>query len=105
LNPYCIGCKVDAGISGKTPEVDLLMPKQFDEERNGRRTDPADDLKSLPVQFLVVAREESSQQRQRTPGIMDQCSFGACADLRVAGRYAICPVTHRIGLTRLSEHC
>ena len=55
-----------------------------------------------------ACRSEHPQQRQRARGPLDQCGFGACADLRVAGHHAICPVTHTVGLTRLfglSEYC
>ncbi len=39
------------------------MPKQLDQQRNGRRTDLPDDFKSLLMQVVIVTREESSQQR------------------------------------------
>ena len=83
------------------------MTKQLDQQRNGRRTDLPDDFKSLLMQLFIVTVEESSQQRQRTPGPLDQFGFGTCADLRVLGHHAICPVTYRapgkirLGLTRL----
>ena len=44
------------------------MPKQFNQQRNGRRTDSPDDFKSLLMQVFIVTGEESSQQGQRTPG-------------------------------------
>src|SRR6476659_8142856 len=47
------------------------------------------------MQIFIFAVEETSQQRQRTRGLRDKCSFGSCADLRVVGHHAICPVTHR----------
>jgi hypothetical protein len=47
LNPFCIGRQVNQGISGEAPEGRLFMPKQFNEQRNGRRTDPPDDVKRL----------------------------------------------------------
>ena len=63
LNRFCIGRQVDQGISGKAPEGDLLMPKQLDQQRNGRRTDLPDDFKRLLMQVFIVTGEESSQQR------------------------------------------
>ena len=61
------------------------MPKQVRQQRNGRRTDPADDFKSLQMQVFIATVEESSQQRQRTPRPLDQGGFGGCPDLRVVG--------------------
>ena len=52
----------------------------------------------------MVRAEESSQQRERTPPHLDQGGFGGCADLRVVGQEAICPVTTRAGfLERLDS--
>ena len=59
------------------------MPKQFHEQRNGRRTDPPDDFKGLPMEVFIAAVEESSQQRQRTPRPLDQGGFGNGPDLQV----------------------
>ena len=59
------------------------MPKQFHQQRNGRRTDPLDDFKSLQMQVFIATVEESSQQRQRTPRPLDQGGFGDRPDLRV----------------------
>ena len=75
------------------------MPKQLDQQRNGRRTDLPDDFKSLLMQVFIVTGEESSQQRQRTPRPLDQGGFGGCADLRVVGQQAICPVTYQGGVS------
>ena len=74
------------------------MPKQFHQQRNGRRTDPLDDFKSLQLQVFIAKVEESSQQEQRTFRSLDQGGFGGCADLRVVGLQAICPVKHRRGV-------
>ncbi len=88
------------------------MPKQVHQQRNGRRTDPPDDFKSLQMQVFIATVEESSQQRQRTPRPLDQGGFGGCPDLRVVGHHAICPVKHQggvpgkirtLGLARLRE--
>ena len=88
------------------------MTKQFNEQRNGRRTDPPDDLKSPQIQIFIATVEESSQQRQRTPRPFDQGGFGDCPDLRVFGHQAICPVqhpgrvrgkVHTLGLARLRD--
>ena len=59
------------------------MPKQLDQQRNGRRADLPDDFKSLLMQAVIVTREESSQQRERTSRPFDQGGFGGCADLPV----------------------
>ena len=75
------------------------MTKQFNQQRNGRRTDPPDDLKRPQMQVFIATVEESSQQRQRTPRPLDQGGFGDCPDLRVFGHQAICPVL-RLGMTR-----
>ena len=37
------------------------MTKHFYEQRNGRRTDPPDDLKSPLIQVFIATVEESSQ--------------------------------------------
>jgi hypothetical protein len=37
------------------------MPKQFDQQRNGRRTNLPDDFKRFPMQAFIVTGEESSQ--------------------------------------------
>ena len=65
------------------------MPKQFNEQRNGRRTDPLDDFKSLQMQVFIATVEESSQQRQRTPRPLDQGGFGDRPDLRVFGHHGL----------------
>jgi len=75
------------------------MPKQLDQQRNGRRTDLPDDFKRVLMQVVVVTREESSQQRQRTPRPFHQGGFGGCADLPVAGQQAMCPVTYQGGIS------
>ena len=75
------------------------MTKQFNEQRNGRRPDPPDDLKRPQIQIFIAAVEELSQQRQRTPCPFDQGGFGDCPDLRVFGHQAIRPVQHS-GRTR-----
>ena len=75
------------------------MPKQVHQQRNGRRTDPLDDFKSHHMQVFMPRVEESSQQRQRTPRPFDQGGFGGCADLRVVGQQAICPVTYQGGVS------
>jgi len=80
------------------------MPKQFDQQRNGRRTDLPDDFKSLLMQAFIVSGKESSQQRERPPRPLNQGGFGSCADLRVVGQQAICPVLYQggvLGKTRL----
>jgi hypothetical protein len=64
LNRFCIGHQVNQRISGKTPEGDLLMPKQLDQQRNGRRTDLPDDFESLLMQSFIVTGEELSQEGQ-----------------------------------------
>ena len=92
LNPFCIGRQVNQGIGGAAPDGVPLMPKQVHQQRNGRRTDPPDDFKSHHMQVFMPRVEESSQQRQRTPRLFDQGGFGGCADLRVVGPQAICPV-------------
>jgi hypothetical protein len=74
------------------------MTKQFDQEGNRWRTDLPDDFKSLLMQVFIVTSEESSQQGQRTPAALDQCGFGAGADLRVIRHHAIFPVTHKGGV-------
>ncbi len=81
------------------------MAKQLDQQWNGWRTDLTDDFKSLLMQVFIVSAEESSQEGQRTPSTLDQCGFGACADLRVVGHHAICPVTHMDPTLSLSEYC
>jgi hypothetical protein len=48
------------------------MPKQFDQQRNGQRTDLPDDVKRLLMQAFIVTGEESSQHRQRPPRPLDQ---------------------------------
>jgi len=80
------------------------MAKQFDQQRNGRRSDLPDDFKSLLMQVFIVSGKESSQQRERPPRPLDQGGFGSCADLRVVGQQAICPVLYQgwvSGKTRL----
>ena len=74
------------------------MPQQVHQQWNGRRADPLDDFKSHHMQVFMPRVEESSQQRQRTPRPFDQGGFGGCADLRVVGQQAICPVITRAGL-------
>jgi hypothetical protein len=63
LNRFRIGRQVDEGISGKAPKGDLFMPKQLDQQGNGRRTDLPDDFKRPLMQGFIVTGEESSQQR------------------------------------------
>ena len=46
----------------------------------------------------MLRAEESSQQGERTPPRLDQGSFGGCADLRVVGQEAICPVIDQRGV-------
>ena len=75
------------------------MPQQVHQQRNGRRTDPLDDFKSHHMQVFMLRVEESSQQRERTPRPLDQGGFGGCADLRVVGQQAICPVTYQGGVS------
>jgi hypothetical protein len=58
--------QVDQGISSFTPDRDPLMPKQLDEQRNGRRTDPPDKFKGRLLHVFIATVEESPQQRQRT---------------------------------------
>jgi hypothetical protein len=60
LNRYCIGHQVYEGISGKTPEGDLLMWKQVQQATNGRWTNAANGLKSLEMEIFVVTVEKSS---------------------------------------------
>ena len=74
------------------------MTEQFNEQRNGRRPDPPDDLERPQIQIFLATAEELSQQRQRTPRPFDQGGFGHCPDLRVFGRQATCPV--RRGLSQ-----
>ena len=83
MNPCGIGDQVNAGIGGKPPERDVAMTEQFDNQRHRRRTDPPNDFKCLQLQIFVVRVEESSQQRKRPPGLIDQRGFGSRADLRV----------------------
>ena len=92
LNPLCIRGQVNQGISGVAAEGHFLMTEQFNEQRNGRRTDPPDDLDRPPLQILIATVEELFQQRQRTSRPTDQGGFGDCPDLRVFGREAIGPV-------------
>ena len=73
----------------------VLMTKQFNQQRNGRRTNPPDDLKGPQIEIFIATVEETSQQRQRTPRPLDQGGFGHGPDLRVFGHQAICPVQHR----------
>jgi hypothetical protein len=40
------------------------MPKQLDQQRNGRRTDLPDDFESLLMQSFIVTGEELSQEGQ-----------------------------------------
>ena len=77
------------------------MPKQFDQQRNGRWTDLPDDFKSLLMQVFIVTVEESSQQRQRTPRPLDQGGASDRPDLRVFGHHAIFPVNHPGGVPGL----
>ena len=98
LNPFRMGRQVDQVIDGAAPNGVRLMPQHVHQQRNGRRTDPPDDLKSHHMQVFMLEGEKSSQQRQRTPGSFDQSGFGGCADLRIVGQQAICPVTYRAGL-------
>ena len=75
------------------------MPQQVHQQRNGRRTDPLDDLKSHSMQVFMLRAEESSQHRERTPPHLDQGGLGGCADVRVVGQQAICPVTYQGGVS------
>ena len=75
------------------------MPQQVHQQRNGRRTDSLDDVKRHNMQVFMLRAEESSQQRERTPPRLDQGGFGGCADLRVVGQEAICPVTYQGGVS------
>ena len=105
-----MGRQVDQDIDGVAPDGDPLITKQVHQQRHGRRTDPPDDFKRPRLQAVIV--EESPHQRQRTPRPLNQVGFGACADLRVPGRQAMCPVEHprgargkirTLGLARLRE--
>ena len=84
LNRCGLGRQVNQGICGVAPEGGPFMPKQFNEQRHGRRTDPPDDFKRPQFQVFVVTVEESPQQWQRTPRPLDQGGFGGGPDLRVA---------------------
>ena len=99
LNPFCMGRQVNQFIDGAAPDGVPLMPKQVHQQRNGRRTDPLDDFKRHHMQVFMLRVEESSQQRERTPRPLDQGGFGGCADLRVVGQQAICPVTYQGGVS------
>ena len=70
------------------------MPKQLDQQRNGRWADLANDFKRLLMQVFIVTGEESSQQGQRVPAALDQRGFSAGADLQVVRNHPIGPVTH-----------
>src|SRR5687767_4704107 len=50
------------------------------------------------MQAFTLRAEESSQQSERTPPLLDQGGFGGGADLRVAGLQAIRPVTYQVGV-------
>ena len=113
LNRLRIGSQIDEGISGEAAEGGVLMPKQLDQQRNGRRTDSPDDLESLLMQAFIVNDEESSQQWQRAPRPLDQCGFGGGADLRIVGQQAIGPprsasrrtISSRIGSASAASTC
>src|SRR6185369_3131073 len=98
LYPLCIGRQVDQDIDGASSGGGPTLPKQFRQQRNGGRTDTADDLKSLLMQVFIATVEESSQQRQRTSRPLGQGCFGGCPDLRVVGHHAICPVSRQAGV-------
>ena len=92
LYPFGIGCQVDQDIDGASPDGGSIIPKHVRQHRNGRRTDTADDFRSLQMQVSIATVQESSQQGQRTPCPLDQGGFGGCPNLRVVGHHAICPV-------------
>jgi hypothetical protein len=98
LNRFGIGRQVNQGINGAAPDRDPLITKQVHQQRNGGRTDPPDDFKSLQMQVFIRTVEESSQQRQRTPCPLDQGGFGDGPDLGVVGHQAIFPVRHPGGV-------
>ncbi len=111
LNRFCIGRQVNQGISGDAPDGDLFMPKQFNQQRNGRRTDPPDDVKRLQLQvFIVDGRGVVSAKAANARPPRTRAACGDCPDLRVAGHQAIFPVLsgalgkiRTLGLARLRE--
>ena len=53
LNGRCMGRQVNQFTDGAAPDGLRLMPKQVHQQRNGRRTDPLDDLKRHHVQVFM----------------------------------------------------
>src|SRR6185436_4635915 len=94
-----MGGKINQFTDRAAPDGVRLMAQQVLQQRNGRRTDPLDDLKRRNTQVFMVGVEESAQQREGTPGPLDQGGLGGCADLRVAGQQAIRPVTCQGGVS------
>ena len=75
------------------------MPKQVHQQRNGRRTDPPDDFKSHHMQVFMLEGRGIVSAKAANAAALDQGGFGGCADLRVVGQQAICPVTYQGGVS------
>src|SRR5262249_60538177 len=91
--------KINQFTDGAAPDGAPLISQQVHQQRDGRRTDPLDDLKDFQMQVFIATADGPSQHREGTPRPLDQGGRGGGGDLLVFVKQTTFPVKYQGGVS------